>query len=312
MPTSRREYLRGLLGFALPLAACRREASPLVNVGAKTGPGQAFLAEAIALRIEKVFGPGSAELRPAIGGTAVTHETLLANQIDLYPEYSGAALTVLLGLTPQAGAEAVREQVKTNYRTRFRCEWAAPLGFENGPVLVTAESLAREEGVENLSSAAARTKPWRLGATREFMGAPDGFPLLMSAYKLPLSGAVQVMERAQLYEALGIGQITLVAGEALDVGARSAGVKPLTDDRGAFPPYEAGIVVALEALDRLPGLLPALSPLAGKFPFAKMAAVVDDIERAEAAKREDPNAPPLELRAMAAAFLREAGSNPAQ
>lgn len=283
-----------------------------MNVGAKTGPGQAFLAEAIGLQIERVFGPGSAELRPAIGGTAVTHETLLANQIDLYAEYSGAALTALLGLPSQPGVEAVREQVKTNYRTRFRCEWAAPLGFENGPVLVTAEALAREERIDSLSAAAARPKPWRLGAAREFMGAPDGFPLLMSAYKLPLSGAVQVMEREQLYEALGIGQVTLVAGEALDVGARAPGVAQLRDDQRVFPPYEAGIVVALEALDRLPGLLPALSPLEGKFPFARMAAVVDGIERAEAARRADPNAPPPDLRAMAAAFLREAGMNPAQ
>lgn len=311
MPTTRRAHVLGLLGVASAFPGCRRN-QPRVHVGAKSGHVQAFLAEAIGLQLEPVFGRQSVELRPALGGTAVTHESLMASQIDLYPEYSGAALTALLGLASQPDAAVVREQVKANYRIRFRCEWVAPLGFENGPVLLTTAGTAESLQLKDLSGASAVSKPWRLGATREFMGAPDGFSQLMSVYKLPLSGAVQVIERQQLYAALEIGQVTLVAGEALDGGARAPSAAVLRDDRNAFPPYEAGIVVSLEALNREPGLMAALTPLAGRFPFERMARVVDELERAEAARAADPNAPPADLRAMAARFLRAPASDPAK
>ena len=312
MRPTRRRCLAGLTGALAALPACRRQPQPQVNVGAKTGTEQAFLAAAIALHLESVLGPGRAIARPALGGSAVTHETLLASQIDLYPEYTGLALTALLGLASDPDPAKVLQQVKANYRIRFRCEWTTPLGFSNPPVLVTTEAIAHELGGLELSRAALAKKPWRLGAQREFLGRRDGLPMLMAAYKLPLSGPVQTMERDQLYAALDIGQITLAAGEALDPGARRPGMAILTDDHHAFPPYEAGLAVSLDILERLPGLLAALKPLEGRFPFGRLARAIDEIERAAAAARENPEAPPPDLRAFARGFLREAGLHPPQ
>ncbi len=276
-------------------------------MGAKTGAGQALISAAIALQLESIHGRELVALRPALGGTAMTHEMLLARQIDLYPEYSGAALTTVLRLPPTVDAANVREQVQTNYRTRFRCEWVAPLGFANPLVFLTTKERAAAENVATLSAAAKRKAAWRLGATREFMSRPDGLPHLMSAYKLPLAGAAQVFDTAQLYSALEIGQVTMVAGEALDTGARNPAFVRLEDDRGAFPPQEAGIVVSLDVLDRMPGLMRSLTRLEGRFSFENVARIAGQLEEKEAAARKDPAAPPADARSFAATLLREAG-----
>lgn len=303
---SRRSCLQ-TLSVAAAAAGYGCAPAPQVQVGAKTGAGQALISAAIALQLESIHGRDAVALRPALGGTAMTHEMLLARQIDLYPEYSGAALTTVLRLPPSVDAANVREQVQTNYRIRFRCEWVAPLGFANPPVFLTTKERAATENVATLSAAATRKGSWRMGATREFMSRPDGLPHLMSAYKLPLAGAAQVFDSEQLYSALEIGQVTMVAGEALDIGARNSAFVRLEDDRGAFPPQEAGIVVSLDVLDRMPGLMRSLTRLEGRFSFESVARIAGQLEVKEAAARKDPAAPPVDVRGFAATLLREAG-----
>lgn len=312
MQCSRRHHLLQWLGAALPLAGCRSAPKPEINVGAKSGAGQILLAEAIGLHLDSIHGPGAVTLRPPLGGTAMTHETLLARQIDLYPEYSGVALTTILGLAPVSDPTQAREQVKTNYRSRYRCEWVAPLGFANPPVLLTTRDRASQDNLSSLSSAEALKGSWRLGATREFVSRPDGLPFLLSAYKLTLSGGVQILDSAQLYSALSNGQVTLVAGEALDAGAQDPAFQRLDDDRHAFPPHDAGIVVSLDALDRLPSLLASLNQLEGKFSFDRLARIAASLELKQAAARADAKAPPVLVRDFAVNLLRESGLNPPQ
>jgi len=312
MDFSRRHHLLQWLGAALPLAGCRSTPTPEINVGAKAGAGQILLAEAIGLHLESSFGPGSVTLRPPLGGTAMTHETLLARQIDLYPEYSGVALTAILGLAPVSDPAQAREQVKANYRSRYRCEWVAPLGFANPPVLLTTRERAAKDNLSTLSSAESLKGSWRLGATREFVSRPDGLPFLLGTYKLTLSGGVQILEPSQLYSALSNGQVTLVAGEALDAGAQDPAFQRLDDDRHAFPPHDAGIVVSLDALDRLPNLLASLNQLEGRFPFDRIARIAASLERRRTAARDDAKAPPVPVRDFAANLLRESGLNPPQ
>jgi osmoprotectant transport system substrate-binding protein len=312
MQISRRHHLLQWLGAALPLAGCRSTPKPEINAGAKSGAGQLLLAEAISIHLESIHGPGSVTLRPPLGGTAMTHETLLARQIDLYPEYSGVALTAILGLASASDPAQVREQVIANYRSRYRCEWVAPLGFANPPVILTTRERAAQDNLSSLSSAEARKGSWRLGTTREFVSRSDGLPFLLGTYKLILSGGVQVLETSQLYSALSSGQVTLVAGEALDAGAQDPAFLSLADDRHAFPPHDAGIVVSLDALDRLPSLLASLNQLEGKFPFDRVARIAASLERQQDAARDDDKAPPVLVRDFALSLLREAGLNPPQ
>jgi osmoprotectant transport system substrate-binding protein len=309
--SNRRQWLR-LAGAGAMLAACSRSPQVQIQVGAKAGQAMPLLAETLGLFLESEYGDGAITLRPPLGGTSITHETLLAGQIDLYTEYSGTALTTILGLPPVSEADSVLEQVKVNYRTRFRCEWAASLGFANPPIVVTTRERAADPAMATLSDAAASKSAWRLGVNRDFMGKRDGLPLMMGVYKLPLSGAVQVLEAGDLYRALEIGQVTLAVGEALDPGSRSPDFVTIEDDRRAFPPQDAGVVVSLDLLDRQPGLLRSLNRLEGKFPFDLVFRRSAEYSSKLAAAEADDTMPPPRLRDFAAALLRETGLNPAQ
>src|SRR5918997_1270653 len=81
-----------------------------VRIGSKDFTEQLILGEMYALLLENA---GIAtEKRLNLGGTQVAQEALLAGEIDLYPEYTGTGLTVILGMpidaltsgTPVAGA----------------------------------------------------------------------------------------------------------------------------------------------------------------------------------------------------------------
>jgi glycine betaine/choline ABC-type transport system substrate-binding protein len=312
MRDTRRRHLRALLAVAAPLAACVRVSGPSLAVGAKSGVAEMLVAKAIGLHLESVFGRDRVAVRAAVGGTAVTHESLLARQIGMYAEYPGMALTTVLGLAPVSDPASVLAQVKANYRKRFRCEWVAPLGFSNQPVVAVMSNRSEAAGVATISSAANAPRPWRLGTTHEFLGRPDGMPLLMSAYNLPLSGAVQVLDVDDLYLALETGRVTMVVGEALDAGLRNPAFALLEDDRHSLPPQGAGIVVTVDALDRTPELLRTLQALTGRFSPRLVGRMVNEWTTAQAAAAGKSGATTPKPRDFAARLLGVRAANPAQ
>ena len=89
-----------------------------VRIGSKNFTEQLILGEMYALLLENAgirSNTGSLNL----GGTEVAQAALLAGEIDLYPEYTGTALTLVLGIpiesvaagTPVAGAATPVDQV---------------------------------------------------------------------------------------------------------------------------------------------------------------------------------------------------------
>jgi osmoprotectant transport system permease protein len=81
-------------------------------------------------------------------------------------------------------------------------------------------------------------------------------------------------------------------------GWRPESLPPLRDDRGAFPPYEAALVVRADALESHPGLRAALLELSGKFSHSAVARLTQDVDAKGRAPAE-----------VAAEFLRQAGLN---
>src|SRR2546426_1823753 len=61
--------------------------------------------------------------------TLFPYTTLFRSQIDLYPEYTGTALTAVLGEKPGGDSAAVYGRVKAGYAERFGLEVTEPLGY---------------------------------------------------------------------------------------------------------------------------------------------------------------------------------------
>lgn len=100
------------------------------------------------------------------------------------------------------------------------------------------------------------------GFTPEFIGRPDGYPGLRSAYGLDIPSVV--VSDAVMYRAAYEEKLDVISGYSTDGRLRAYRLITLEDDRGVFPPYYAAPLVRAEVLEKYPELAPALNRLAGQ------------------------------------------------
>lgn len=243
--------LAGLLGCG--------ERAALV-VGAKNFTEQLVLGEILAQHLENRLGI-PVDRRLNLGGTLLSHQALVNGEIDLYPEYTGTALTAILNQEPNSDPAEVHRRVREQYIDQFQVDWMPPFGFNNSFVMVVPGQLAREFGLETVSDAAEAPVEWILGTGYEFETRPDGLPALERAYSLKWKAAPMTMDLGLLYRALEQEQVTMAAANGTDGMLAKLDVKVLEDDQHVFPPYEAAVAVRLEALERHPDLGDALREL---------------------------------------------------
>lgn len=242
--------------------------APAVVVGSKNLTEQALLGEMMAQQIERKLHVKVAR-RLNLGGTLLAHRALVNGEIDLYPEYTGTALTAVLKQHPMQDPEAVLNAVRALYRSEWKLDWLDPMGFDNTFAMIVNGAEARANHLKTLSDAAA-AHTWRLGVGYEFAGRPDGLDGLLSTYGIHMAAAPQTMDLGLLYTALEAKQVDLIAASATDGQISKLDVTVLQDDKHYFPPYQCAAVVREAAETRLPGLRAALEELSGKISDEKM------------------------------------------
>ncbi|MEO6327062.1 MAG: glycine betaine ABC transporter substrate-binding protein, partial [Thermoanaerobaculia bacterium] len=230
--------------------------------GSKNFTEQVLLGEIAAQHLERRLGTAVSR-RLDLGGTLLAHEALVAGQIDLYPEYTGTALTAILKLPPRTDPAEVSAIVTREYRARWKLDWLAPLGFNDTFAMVIRGEVARAERLSTLSQAASRAGGWRLGVGYEFQGRPDGLPGLQKTYALPLRENPRSMDLGLLYTALAENQVDMVAANSTDGLLAARDFTVLNDDKRSFPPYEAAFVLGAALAGREPRARKALEELSG-------------------------------------------------
>src|SRR5881628_3373838 len=138
----RRSLFALLLLSAVCSSSCRSQRPSKITIGSKFFTEQVVLAELLAQHIEAKTGI-PVERNTNLGGTLLVHKALEAGQLDLYVEYTGTALTVVLNESPQGDSNAVYHLVKQLYSERFHFEVTEPLGFENTFAMVVRGEDAR-------------------------------------------------------------------------------------------------------------------------------------------------------------------------
>ena len=272
--------------------SCSSKQKALV-IGSKNFTEQNILAEIAAQYVERKLAI-PVERRFNLGGTLLAHTSLTGAAIDLYPEYTGTALIAILRQSPLASPEATLERVREEYK-RLEIEWLPPLGFNNSFAIGIPGELARERNITKLSEAESYEE-WRLGVGYEFLERMDGYPNLMRSYSLRQKTGPRSMDLGLLYKALEQKQVNMIAANMTDGMLSKMDVKILEDDKSAFPPYQACLVVRSEALARFPELRATLERLSNKISSDAMRKLnyMADVEHKP-------------VREIAAGFLAEAG-----
>src|SRR5690349_12609445 len=145
MQTTRRTILKGaaLTPVALALSRIEVGAQDAIRVGSKDFPESIIIGEIYALLLENAGL--NVERKLNLGGTVVAQEALLSGDLDIYPEYTGTGLLVVLGASlddvpglggtpeaagatasPEAGSDpstAVYDYVKEQYQAQYDLVW---------------------------------------------------------------------------------------------------------------------------------------------------------------------------------------------
>ena len=247
------------LALLLPVTGCSPHSDHIV-IGSKNFTEQLVLGELFAQIIEsRTHLP--VERRFYLAGTFICHQAILAGRIDIYPEYTGTALTAVLKQPPSANKEEVYRQVKGAYENQFHLTLGPPLGFDDTFAIVVRGDDARALHLQTLSQAAAYTPRWRAGFGYEFMERPDGYKGLSASYGLRFAEPPRVMDLGLLTRALVQRQVDLIAGNNTDGLIPALDLFVLQDDHHYFPPYEAVAVMREEMLKVHPEVKSALNLL---------------------------------------------------
>ena len=279
--------------WATGIVGCTKEHP--ITVGSKNFTEQVILGEIVAQHLEFRLGL-RVKRQLNLGGTLLAHQALLRGDIDVYPEYTGTALTAILKLPPAYDSAAAMALVRAEYQTRFGVEWMDPLGFNNTFAMVIRGEDARKSKTATLSEAALYSPGWILGVGYEFQQRSDGLAGLLKTYNLPILGSPKTMDLGLLYKALEQQQVNMVAGNATDGQLSVLDVLVLRDDKGYFPPYDCALAVRSKSLEANPPLRQALTELAGLFTDLSMRKLNYQVDAAHRPVRE-----------VAEQFLRDAG-----
>src|SRR5882757_2272713 len=243
----------------LVLAACSKQ-KPIV-VGSKNFTESVLLGEIVAQRLERAGC--TVERKLDLGGTLVCDEKITAGSLDVYPEYSGTALTAILHRDAVRDRAAVMKKVAADYAARG-LSWGPALGFENTFAMIVRTADAQRLPLKSISDLAKVSATFRPGFGYEFVERPDGWNGLLQHYGLHFVEAPRTMDLGLTYRALAAGEIDLIAGNSTDGLIDALGLTVLADDRHFFPPYDAALVVRHDFEKNCPAGPAALQSLAGR------------------------------------------------
>ena len=254
----------------LALPACSGSRANRIVIGSKNFTESLVLGELMAQQIE-AHTQLKVERRFYLAGTYICHQGILSGRIDIYPEYTGTALTAVLKQNATAAdRQTVYDRVKTEYQNRFALTLTPAFGFNDTFAMEIRGEDARRLNIRTLSEAARYTPQWHSGFGFEFMERPDGYKGLAAVYGLHFAAPPRIMDLGLLARALKDHQIDFAAGNATDGLIPALDLFVLEDDRHYFPPYEAVPIVRAEILTQHPEVASALSALGGKISDQEM------------------------------------------
>jgi len=303
--------VQGSLAAAAALTLGTRQfgyAQDAVRVGSKDFAESIILGEMYALILEDAGIAVDRKLN--LGGTVIAHEALLADELDIYPEYTGTGLLVVLGSTVEAAtgagdgspvaeaspttdtSAAVYSYVRDQYKEQFDLVWLDPTPMSNSQALAVQRSFADEHGLATISDLVALSGDVDLvfSAPVDFEEREDGLLGLQQVYG-EFDATVNGVAPGIKYQALMDGDANVVLAFSTDAEIAINDLVVLTDDKELWPPYNVSPVVRQATIDgnpSIPDLLNALAPVITDEVMIQLNGMVigDDGQEPEAVARD--------------------------
>lgn len=207
------------------------------------------------------------EDKTALGGSRAVRDALVNGEIDIYPEYTGTALTLYNGLPADAlpnTPDRAYELVKSLDGAQGLV-WLNRAEINNTFTLMVRDELYTE-GVQSLADLAVYMNgdgaDLKVCVEGEFFSRDDGLPGLQTLYGFAFKEEnVLVMEPNETYDKLRQAECDVAEGFATDGRIGAWGFHNLADTLAFFPFYHPAPVVRQSVLDADPAIADLLNNL---------------------------------------------------
>ncbi|RST74378.1 ABC transporter permease/substrate-binding protein [Siminovitchia acidinfaciens] len=236
------------------------------------------------------------ELKPGLGKTSFLFNALTSKSIDIYPEFTGTAISEFLKETAvSTDRKEVYEQARKGMLDEFDLVLLEPMQFNNTYALAVPEGLAKKYGISTISDLAPVSGKIKAGFTLEFSDREDGYLGIQKLYGLAFP-SMKTMEPKLRYGAIESGDINLIDAYSTDSEIEHYKLVVLEDDKNLFPPYQGAPLMRKETAEQFPEAVEALNLLAGQ---------ITDDEMREMNYQVNVNGVPPEK--VAKEYLKKAG-----
>lgn len=221
-----------------------------IRIGSKDFTENKIVAEIYALALEDA---GYKVQRNFDISSSVIHTSLVNNEIDLYPEYTGTGLITILQEEPLTDPQQVYEKVKQDYEDKFHLTWLDMAKANDGQGLFVSKKVADEYGIATISDLQAHAADIRFASQGEFDQRTDGIPALERVYGPFQWKSSKVYDNGLKYEVVEKGEADAAPAYTTE-GMLSQTDKfvLLQDDKHVWPPYNIAPVIRDDVLNANP------------------------------------------------------------
>ncbi|MBP3873911.1 MAG: glycine/betaine ABC transporter substrate-binding protein [Lachnospiraceae bacterium] len=243
------------LGMSLVFSA-GTFASDTIRVGSKDFTENEIVGELYALaledagyEVERIFD---------IAGSVI-HTSIINDEIDLYPEYTGTGLITILQLDPITDPQEVYDTVKEAYEEQFSLTWLDYAQANDGQGLFVSRAASDEYDIHTISDLQANAQNLRFASQGEFDEREDGLPGLEKVYGPFEFKSSKIYDNGLKYNVVENDEADVAPAYTTEGRlAETDKFVLLEDDKQAWPPYNLAPVVrddVLEAASDIPDIL---------------------------------------------------------
>lgn len=261
-------------GFALILllllGTVYAQKGPL-TIGSKVDTEGAVLAQIMRLALE--HQGFSIEDRSGFGTTSVVRKAILAGEIDMYPEYTGTAITFYPDEKLPAGLSSNPDALYKKVVALDAAAGITDLGrspANNTWALAVPQKLAEEQSLKTLEDLAAYINEggeFKLAASQEFVDRPDALPAFEKTYGFTLREDQLVIlaggntTQTETAAANATDGVNAAMAYGTDGAISALGLLTLEDNQNAVAVYQPYPAVRSEVAEQYPEIAATLDPI---------------------------------------------------
>ena len=222
----------------------------MIRVGSKDFTENEIVAELYALALENA---GYNVERIMDISSSVIHTSIVNDEIDLYPEYTGTGLISILKMDPLTDEQEAFDTVKNAYAGQYDLVWLDYAPAHDGQGLFISKKASDEYGITTISELQEHAEKLRFASQGEFDEREDGLPGLEKVYGPFDWASSRVYDNGLKYQVVESDEADVSPAYTTE-GRLSETDKfvLLEDDRHVWPPYNLAPVVRSEVLEANP------------------------------------------------------------